>query len=113
MSRQSWALEPAQICAALFCDKVDDNHKVRIAALVLLQKPEDFTFPLIIGSPYYIASLEKSLECTSQTPTSSDLSRGKPPLPEIKTSKSLADYVTPRSVVFFARFCPDAERWLS
>ena len=51
MSCQSWALEPAQICASLFCDKVDDIDKVRIAARVLLQKPEDFTFPLINWEP--------------------------------------------------------------
>ena len=40
------------------------------------------------------------------------MDRGKPPLPEISPSKALPDFVTQRSVVFLARFCPNADKWL-
>ena len=45
------------------------------------------------------------------TPTS--LSKGKPPLPKLTSTKKLSDYVSPRSIIFLERFTPNYEKWLT
>ena len=39
MDRQSWALEPGQVAAALFSDEVSNDDKARIAARILALRP--------------------------------------------------------------------------
>lgn len=111
MIRQSWSLEPGQAAAALFSDEIDDDEKSRIAARIIALTPNGFVFPSTVG-----AILSMSSEATPSTPhlpTCDDLTRGKPPLPEMMSTKTLCDYITPRSVLFLARFCPDASKWLT
>ena len=39
LNRQSWALEPGQVAAALFSDQVDNKTKSRMAAKILALRP--------------------------------------------------------------------------
>ena len=39
MNRQSWALEPGQVAAALFSDQLDDETKSRMAAKIMALRP--------------------------------------------------------------------------
>ena len=109
MSRQSWSVEPGQAAAALFCDKLSNIEKSHLAARILSLLPKDFKF---LEFPEMDDSSSSSSNLPAAPPSRDSMDRGKPPLPEISPSKALADYVTPRSVVFLARFCPNADKWL-
>ena len=113
MNRQSWSVEPGQIAAVLFSDEVDDDTKSRVAARILALRPADFSFPSLGGT---ISLPSSTLPTTSsfspQSNLPNDLTRGKPTLPTISSGKTLVDFVTPRSVLFLARFCPNATKWL-
>ena len=109
MSRQSWALEPGQIAAILFSDDVTDEEKSRIAARILALAPKEFSFPNPEDPP---SPPFPPINARIIQPTKDDIHRGKPPLPEITSSNTLLDFVTPRSIIFLARFCPNPESWL-
>ena len=100
-------MEPGQIAAALFCDELSHTEKSRLAARILSLLPKDFKF---LEFPEMDSSISLS-NLPAAPPSSDSMDRGKPPLPEISPSKALPDYVTPRSVVFLARFCPNADKW--
>ena len=115
MNRQSWSVEPGQIAAVLFSDKVDDDTKSRVAAKILALRPADFSFPGLGGTislPSSTLPTTSSFSPQSNLPTPNDLTRGKPPLPTISSGKTLVDFVTPHSVLFLARFCRNATKWL-
>ena len=109
MSRQSWALEPGQIAAVLFSDDVTDEEKSRIAARILALAPKEFSVPNPEDPP---SPPFPPINARIIQPTKDDIHRGKPPLPEITSSNTLLDFVTPRSIIFLARFCPNPESWL-
>ena len=83
MNRQSWALEPGQVAAALFSDEIDDDVKSRMASRILTLMPVNFQFPSVAGTLSSLPSQPTSSQPT--LPTKDDLTRGKPPLPEITT----------------------------
>ena len=110
MVRQSWSLEPTQIAAVLFSDNVSNLEKSRIASRILALKPADFSFPDPDQPP---APPFPAPNAPIIQPSKDDIHRGKPPLPtEMSSSQTLVDFVTPRSIIFLARFCPNAEKWL-
>ena len=68
MNRQTWALEPGQIAAALFSDEVDDDEKSRIASRILALMPANFVFPTVAESmPNYSSESPVSSESSIQT----------------------------------------------
>ena len=113
MNRQSWSVEPGQVAAALFSQEVDDDEKSRIAARIIALMPAGFSLPTLVEGMPQSSSASTIVLTQPNLPTPFDLTRGKPPLPEMSPGRTLVDFVTPRSVVFLARFCPDASKWLT
>ena len=103
MERQSWSLEPAQIGVALFSKELGNDEKCRLAAKIVSLLPQNFSFSdFAVVHPSLPAPPPRIIQ-----PAADSLDRGKPPLPKMNSSSSLEDFVTPRSVIFFARFCPN------
>ena len=139
---QTWALEPTQIGASLFCDEVSNDEKARIAGRILATAPASIlqgeeSTPVMsmeldhssdgaagagpAGVPQHSQSSHGEVATSSDIdsspltsrPTPESLSRGKPPLPTFSSSNSLVDFITPRSIVLFVRFCPGFKSWMT
>ena len=51
-NRQSWALEPGQVAAALFSEMLDDETKTRMAAKILALRPTSDSDEAVIQSTF-------------------------------------------------------------